>query len=63
MGKLLSEIPAGTEPKACRGCGAQIYWIITPNGKDMPVNADGISHFATCPDAAKFRKQLKAGQG
>lgn len=44
----------------CRGCGARIEWWDTPNKKKMPfdVNEDGNceSHFATCPDAKRFRK-------
>jgi hypothetical protein len=67
----------------CSGCNQEIFFIITKNGKAMPVDAeivtsDGkqllwvdeltgfrkleagrkgyISHFATCPDANKFRK-------
>jgi hypothetical protein len=38
-----------------RSCGAQIAWITTEAGKKMPVNADGISHFATCPQANQHR--------
>lgn len=33
---------------ACRGCGAPISFTETANGKLMPINADGESHFATC---------------
>jgi len=63
----------------CRGCGAAILWIRTPQGKRTPIDAavkkiwiavldgdppawtwilrDGHeSHFATCPQAAEFRK-------
>ncbi len=56
----------------CRSCGAPIIWMKTKRGKSMPVNAapslefgqvlpeydptKHVSHFATCPNAAKHRK-------
>jgi hypothetical protein len=59
----------------CQSCKAYIVWVITKNGKSMPIDYDkrseGMypispplvydstrmrSHFATCPDAKKFRK-------
>lgn len=57
----------------CRSCNAQIVWVQTVNGKSMPVDAhtydskDGLafihdkhtSHFATCPNADKHRKERK----
>jgi len=64
-------VPPGTHPSQCRDCPRPIYWIETKTGAKMPVdcNADarswppsatdagsGLSHFATCPSAAKFRK-------
>jgi len=59
---LTFAIPEGTEPVPCRSCKALIYFIPRPKdpAKKMPVNADGVSHFATCPEAAKFRSR---GQG
>lgn len=50
------EIPAGTPPAKCRGCGAEMYWIKTTAGKNMPVDADGTPHWATCPERARFKK-------
>lgn len=34
------DVPAGTRSSICSGesCGADIYWIITSNGKKMPVD-------------------------
>lgn len=49
-------VPPGAQAQSCRGCQAVIFWILTSLGNKMPVNADGTSHFATCPDANKFRK-------
>lgn len=39
----------------CRGCGADVVFVLLPSGKRPPFNYDGESHFATCPDAARFR--------
>ena len=56
---LVFEIPKGIEPVPCRSCKAPIYFIPRPRdpAKKHPVNADGTSHFATCPEAASFRKR------
>jgi len=40
----------------CRSCGAEIMWCITPGEKRAPLNRDGTSHFATCPQAADWRQ-------
>lgn len=39
-----------------RGCGQLVFWFKTPKGARSPHDADGISHFATCPDRARFRR-------
>lgn len=48
----------------CRTCGAQVWWVLTPNERRMPVDPpedeeDSVvdSHFVTYPDAAHFRKK------
>jgi len=41
---------------ACRGCGAAVTFVVTKNGKRMPTDPDGKSHFATCPQARRFRQ-------
>ena len=54
----------------CRSCNAAIIWFTTNNGRKMPVDAatvkpmdvwlnmgHHISHFATCPDRDKHRKE------
>ncbi len=56
----------------CRSCGAQIVWVKTNSGKNMPVDAstcpDGAtsfdpgamrSHFATCSFASSHRAPRK----
>jgi hypothetical protein len=39
----------------CRGCRASIAWAQTPAGRTSPLDRDGTSHFATCPEAERFR--------
>jgi hypothetical protein len=53
-------IPAGytpVNPARCRGCGVVVMWTITPRDRRMPIDRDGTSHFATCPEASRFRKR------
>lgn len=53
----------------CRSCNALMIFLKTSSGKRMPVDAETVeagdhtydhrkhkSHYATCPDAAKYRK-------
>jgi len=53
----------------CRSCRARIIFLPTSAGRVMPVDADTVdeedevyeqgkhvSHFATCPEANKFRR-------
>jgi len=54
--QLTFDIPEDAQPSKCRGCGETVYWIITRNGKRMPVDPDGTSHFATCPSAERYRR-------
>jgi len=54
----------------CRSCEQYIVFLPTASGKTMPVDAESVtegdeefnpkvhvSHFSTCPEADKFRKQ------
>lgn len=41
---------------ACRACNAPIRFVTTARGKLAPVDADGTSHFATCPEVARFKR-------
>ena len=42
----------------CNACKARIQWWTTPKGKLMPINIGKVEpHWATCPDAKKFRKK------
>jgi hypothetical protein len=46
----------------CRSCGAEIIWVLTPAGNNMPIDEPeeigdkAVSHFSTCPDSDKWRK-------
>lgn len=66
----LFDVPAGAPPRACRSCGASIYFIRTARGALMPVDCSvptglaptakttgrGASHFAICPNADAHRR-------
>lgn len=41
----------------CRSCRAEVMWVTTAAGKRMPIDRDGTSHFATCPDAKDWRRK------
>ena len=62
--KNIYPIPEGLEPKPCRSCEADVYWIRTEKGKPMPLDEDGTPHFATCPQgkawSGKSRKEKAA---
>lgn len=40
----------------CKACGAVIQWVKTEKGKFTPINSDGSTHWATCPEANRFKK-------
>ena len=56
MKEIRYPIPKGTREAKCRGCGFLIYWVKTKAGKNMPVNASGIPHWATCEKAKDFKR-------
>lgn len=41
----------------CRSCLAPVMWATTGDGAKNPVNPDGVTHFATCPDASSWRRR------
>jgi hypothetical protein len=43
----------------CRGCGAPIAWARTPTGRQAPLEREGINHFASCPEADRFRRERR----
>ena len=55
------EIPGDARIVPCRSCGARIAFVLTPKGKQLPVDVDGatrgVAHFASCDDPKRFRKR------
>lgn len=58
------------ELSSCLTCEADIVWLRTRSGRNMPVDADSVepgdtefdsdrhvSHFSTCPDAGRHRRR------
>jgi len=45
------------EHRPCLGCQAEIYLIDHKSGARCPYNPDGSPHWATCPDAPRFRRK------
>ncbi len=45
----------GVKQVGCMSCGRLIFWLRTKNDRSAPVQSDLISHFATCPQAKKFK--------
>ena len=57
----------------CKACGREIVFMKTRGGKFIPVNyekrfdgdetflpqAGHVAHFATCPEADRFRRRIK----
>lgn len=40
----------------CKGCHAEVYWIIHANGKTVPYTPAGLNHFIDCPNAKDFKR-------
>lgn len=59
-----AEVQEGSgEGDKCRSCGADIFWDKHPKtGRPHPYNADGTSHFATCPDAQRWRGKKRGSE-
>lgn len=69
--KSPKEKQAGLKWATCKACGAPIHFVETKKGRFMPCNEKKITvitvlgdvvsgweaHFATCPQADKFRKK------
>lgn len=45
----------GSESKP--GCGAMIIWVTSKNNRPMPLNPDGVPHWANCPQAREHRRK------
>ena len=47
----------GADKGECKSCGRPIYWVKSVHGKPTPMNPWGTTHFQTCPEAKRHRKQ------
>lgn len=47
-GEWVYEVPKHKKASKCRSCQEEIWWVKTKNGKNVPVNNDGVCHFDTC---------------
>lgn len=55
LGRLWRQVGGGEG--TCRKCGSPIYFFPTRAGKVNPISQiTGVSHFADCPAAERFRK-------
>ena len=54
MSRLLQLIGNVSE---CTGCKAVIIWINTKMGESMPLDPDGVPHWASCRNARDFKKR------
>lgn len=55
IAKLLDMLAESSRP--CASCKRQIWFCRTKLGRLMPVDDDGVSHFATCNDPERFRRR------
>lgn len=53
VGRLLTAVG---DKGQCRGCGAEIWWLVHRNGKKVPYTAAGLNHFIDCPNAKDFKR-------
>lgn len=47
------------EKQVCKACGADIWFVVMRSGRRNPYTAAGVSHFADCPEAPRFRMLRK----
>lgn len=47
----------------CSSCRAAIAWTYTAKSNRAPLDRDGVSHFATCPNAADHRRKPPTAAG
>ena len=43
----------------CQDCQTAMWFVRSKRGKLVPYNADGSTHFETCPFADKYRKRSR----
>ena len=55
-GNIARLLAAAGQRAYCRGCGAEIWWLVHSNLKRVPYTSAGLNHFIDCPKAKEFRK-------
>lgn len=51
------KMPLEAKQAKCRSCDADIWWMKTSNGKNIPLDVNGTAHFTTCPSADQHRRR------
>lgn len=59
-GEWVYEVPTHKKASKCRSCQAEIWWVKSKKGKNVPVNADGICHYETCTEKRPAPVQTSA---
>lgn len=54
--EALLRVVAG-DPRPCKACATPIWFVTTRAGKAAPYSSTGLSHFADCPGAGRFRRE------
>ena len=49
-GEWVYEVPTHKKASKCRSCQAEIWWVKSKKGKNVPVNKDGVCHYETCTE-------------
>lgn len=52
-----AQTPEDLRVAHCKACFAPMLWVLTTKGNRAPLNPDGTSHFASCPEAERFRRK------
>lgn len=58
-GNITRLLTAVGDKGQCKGCGAEIWWLTHKNGRKGIYDPDGTSHFVTCPEATRFKRDGK----
>lgn len=45
------------DPGVCKGCLAEIHWVVHRNGRRTPYDPTGVNHFITCPEREQFQRR------
>jgi len=54
-GTWLWKLPTDKKASKCKYCKAEIFWVKSKKGKNIPVNDGGICHYDTCENKLDSR--------